>query len=175
MESLSKLRVPASELAQYQSVTHIGNVKQQKLSVTLAKRPDIEIKRAEELNGVKGAKRRKLEKWPEPEYESSSSSESENDDEREHGDEPISELTEKIEENVEKAEEIVQKPPPNKLCDPRLDWVAVNRPEKIQEDRLELPILSEEGSVLEAVAQNDVILICGETGSGKTTQGLFSR
>ena len=51
-----------------------------------------------------------------------------------------------------------------------LAWVKVDRPEEVQEERLQLPILSEEGTVLEAVSENDVILICGETGSGKTTQ-----
>ena len=42
--------------------------------------------------------------------------------------------------------------------------------EQIQEDRLALPILSEEANILEAIASNDVVIICGETGSGKTTQ-----
>ena len=46
----------------------------------------------------------------------------------------------------------------------------INRPSEIQEARQELPILSDEGTVLEAVSENDFVVLCGETGSGKTTQ-----
>lgn len=40
----------------------------------------------------------------------------------------------------------------------------------LQESRLKLPILSEEQSVMETINDNMVTIICGETGSGKTTQ-----
>jgi flagellar biosynthesis GTPase FlhF len=33
-----------------------------------------------------------------------------------------------------------------------------------------LPIIGMEQEVMEAVAQNDVVVLCGETGCGKTTQ-----
>jgi len=36
--------------------------------------------------------------------------------------------------------------------------------------RLSLPILSEEQAVMEAITDHPVVLLCGETGSGKTTQ-----
>ena len=36
--------------------------------------------------------------------------------------------------------------------------------------RLALPILSEEQEVMEAINDNPVVILCGETGSGKTTQ-----
>jgi len=36
--------------------------------------------------------------------------------------------------------------------------------------RLSLPILAEEQAVMEAINENDVTVLCGETGSGKTTQ-----
>lgn len=39
-----------------------------------------------------------------------------------------------------------------------------------QEDRLKLPILGEEQVVMETINENPVTIICGETGSGKTTQ-----
>ena len=39
-----------------------------------------------------------------------------------------------------------------------------------QSSRLSLPILSEEHVIIEAVRENPVVIICGETGSGKTTQ-----
>lgn len=40
----------------------------------------------------------------------------------------------------------------------------------MQEARLALPILSEEQQIMEAISENSVVVICGETGSGKTTQ-----
>lgn len=49
-------------------------------------------------------------------------------------------------------------------------FVKVNRPEEIQQIRMQLPIFAEEHSIMEAIHHNDVVIICGETGSGKTTQ-----
>ncbi|GAB6030214.1 hypothetical protein CHUAL_005886 [Chamberlinius hualienensis] len=46
----------------------------------------------------------------------------------------------------------------------------VNRLDEIQKKRLLLPILAEEQVVMEAINENSVVIICGETGSGKTTQ-----
>ena len=48
--------------------------------------------------------------------------------------------------------------------------VPVKRPEGIQEARAGLPVLGMEQEIMEAIAGNDVCLLCGETGSGKTTQ-----
>lgn len=39
-----------------------------------------------------------------------------------------------------------------------------------QEARLKLPILAEEQVIMEAINENPIVIICGETGSGKTTQ-----
>lgn len=36
--------------------------------------------------------------------------------------------------------------------------------------RLQLPIVAEEQAIMEAIYYNSVVIICGETGSGKTTQ-----
>ncbi|XP_068939394.1 probable ATP-dependent RNA helicase DHX37 [Petaurus breviceps papuanus] len=49
-------------------------------------------------------------------------------------------------------------------------FIPVDRSAEIQEARLKLPILSEEQVIMEAVAENPIVIICGETGSGKTTQ-----
>ena len=48
--------------------------------------------------------------------------------------------------------------------------VLVDRSEEMQETRLKLPILAEEASIMEAIRLHSVIVLCGETGSGKTTQ-----
>ncbi|XP_008572511.1 PREDICTED: probable ATP-dependent RNA helicase DHX37 isoform X1 [Galeopterus variegatus] len=49
-------------------------------------------------------------------------------------------------------------------------FIPVNRSPEIQEERLKLPILSEEQVIMEAVAEHPIVIVCGETGSGKTTQ-----
>ncbi|XP_034939806.1 probable ATP-dependent RNA helicase kurz isoform X2 [Chelonus insularis] len=49
-------------------------------------------------------------------------------------------------------------------------FVLVNRKPEIQEARLKLPVLAEEQSIVEAINENSIVIITGETGSGKTTQ-----
>ncbi|XP_060049254.1 probable ATP-dependent RNA helicase DHX37 isoform X2 [Erinaceus europaeus] len=49
-------------------------------------------------------------------------------------------------------------------------FIPVNRTPEMQEERLKLPILAEEQAIMEAVAEHPIIIVCGETGSGKTTQ-----
>ncbi|KAI0651669.1 P-loop containing nucleoside triphosphate hydrolase protein [Trametes meyenii] len=48
--------------------------------------------------------------------------------------------------------------------------VSVTRPPEVEEARLLLPIVAEEQPIMEAILLNSVVIICGETGSGKTTQ-----
>nr|VWP00591.1 N/A [Ganoderma boninense] len=49
-------------------------------------------------------------------------------------------------------------------------FVSVTRPKEVEEARLLLPIVAEEQPIMEAIVLNSVVIICGETGSGKTTQ-----
>ncbi|CAH0548891.1 unnamed protein product [Brassicogethes aeneus] len=49
-------------------------------------------------------------------------------------------------------------------------FVDVIRNEEIQAARLKLPILAEEQQIMEIINDNSVIILAGETGSGKTTQ-----
>ncbi|CAH2295731.1 probable ATP-dependent RNA helicase DHX37 [Pelobates cultripes] len=49
-------------------------------------------------------------------------------------------------------------------------FIPVDRTSEIQEARLKLPILAEEQVIMEAIKENPVVVLCGETGSGKTTQ-----
>ncbi|KLT42475.1 P-loop containing nucleoside triphosphate hydrolase protein [Cutaneotrichosporon oleaginosum] len=46
----------------------------------------------------------------------------------------------------------------------------LKRRPSVTEARMELPILAEEQAIVEAVRMHPVVIICGETGSGKTTQ-----
>ena len=47
---------------------------------------------------------------------------------------------------------------------------SIKRRESVAEMRLKLPILAEEQGIVEAIRMNPVVIIAGETGSGKTTQ-----
>jgi hypothetical protein len=40
----------------------------------------------------------------------------------------------------------------------------------VEEARSGLPIIGMEQEIVEAIAENDVVVLCGETGCGKTTQ-----
>ncbi|KAK7469227.1 putative ATP-dependent RNA helicase DHR1 [Stygiomarasmius scandens] len=49
-------------------------------------------------------------------------------------------------------------------------FVTVSRTPEVEESRLLLPVVAEEQPIMEAILLNPVVIICGETGSGKTTQ-----
>ncbi|OQV23883.1 putative ATP-dependent RNA helicase DHX37 [Hypsibius exemplaris] len=48
--------------------------------------------------------------------------------------------------------------------------VVIQRPEEVQLNRAKLPVTSEEQTIMEAINENPIVVVCGETGSGKTTQ-----
>ncbi|KNG50425.1 deah-box rna helicase [Stemphylium lycopersici] len=48
--------------------------------------------------------------------------------------------------------------------------VNVDRSPQVQEARMQLPIVAEEQKIMEAIHNNDVVVVWGATGSGKTTQ-----
>jgi ATP-dependent RNA helicase DHX37/DHR1 len=48
--------------------------------------------------------------------------------------------------------------------------IHVPRREEVQAARLELPVVQDEQKIMEAVNANSVVIVCGATGSGKTTQ-----
>lgn len=49
-------------------------------------------------------------------------------------------------------------------------YVEVNRRPEIEEVRQKLPVITEEQVIMEHIRYKDVVVVCGETGSGKTTQ-----
>ena len=76
-------------------------------------------------------------------------------------------------ENIEKAMEKSAAPPRQKTVSANREatvYVNVDRNPEIQEARLKLPVLAEEQIIVEAINDNPVVIITGETGSGKTTQ-----
>ncbi|KAK4703639.1 ATP-dependent RNA helicase DHX37/DHR1, partial [Phenoliferia sp. Uapishka_3] len=52
----------------------------------------------------------------------------------------------------------------------RSTHIPIERTEEMQKQRQELPIVKEEDRLMDAIRGNAVIVVCGETGSGKTTQ-----
>jgi len=63
------------------------------------------------------------------------------------------------------------KPEPNPpACIHQTVYVPVHRTTEVQNARLRLPILAEEQQVMETINENPIVIVAGETGSGKTTQ-----
>mgnify|MGYP004705450255 FL=1 len=60
--------------------------------------------------------------------------------------------------------------PINESLKRKIVTVNVIRNNEIQEARSSLPVFAEESRIMEAIHHNDCVIICGETGSGKTTQ-----
>lgn len=52
----------------------------------------------------------------------------------------------------------------------RSTHIPIERTEEMQKQREKLPIVKEEDRIMEAIRGHAVVVICGETGSGKTTQ-----
>ncbi|RYY36484.1 ATP-dependent RNA helicase, partial [archaeon] len=48
--------------------------------------------------------------------------------------------------------------------------LSIARPAALQAKRLDLPVCAMESDIMETVQENDIVIVCGETGSGKTTQ-----
>ncbi|CAH9098645.1 unnamed protein product [Cuscuta epithymum] len=59
-------------------------------------------------------------------------------------------------------------PPQRSLIAPTV--VHVIRPKEVEEKRKDLPIVMMEQEIMEAINENTCVIICGETGCGKTTQ-----
>ncbi|WOK98834.1 hypothetical protein Cni_G07546 [Canna indica] len=52
----------------------------------------------------------------------------------------------------------------------RATMVHVSRPDEVEEQRKNLPIIMMEQEIMEAINENFIVILCGETGCGKTTQ-----
>ncbi|SGY69292.1 BQ5605_C004g02989 [Microbotryum silenes-dioicae] len=52
----------------------------------------------------------------------------------------------------------------------RTTHIPITRTEEMDKQRAELPIVKEEDRIMDAIRGHPVVVICGETGSGKTTQ-----
>ena len=107
--------------------------------------------------------------------ESESSSEAEESEDDSEMPAEIIEKSEEIEEKIEKVEKIedtTTKPIEPKKVEfvEKFENVPVFRTPEVIESRSKLPIIGEEDIIVDAIRNNDVLIIAGETGSGKTTQ-----
>lgn len=67
-------------------------------------------------------------------------------------------------------EALPQELKPTRRTDRKAFSVSVVRTPEVQESRLKLPVVAEEQRLMEAIHDNDIVVVCGSTGSGKTTQ-----
>ncbi|NXT80490.1 DHX37 helicase, partial [Zapornia atra] len=135
----------------------------------------------EKIRSISGANKRRHSSESEPEEEPSSSEEEQEEQKQETEKFSASDLkpAEKAEEGVKQAVGSQQPACPSApVCQPASTkppckpavFIPVDRSPEIQEARLKLPILAEEQVIMEAISENPIVIICGETGSGKTTQ-----
>ncbi|GFR68244.1 pre-mRNA-splicing factor ATP-dependent RNA helicase prp16 [Elysia marginata] len=178
LESLAKHQATEEEMKNFTSITEVYS---QNFKSDVSADDTFEMK-ANTIKGVnKKKKGGKVEK--EVELQSTDTDAMSTDDEVE----AIMDLakqestSEPVETSLTEAEKASQKvkpdpatkpisaPPEAKISKPAT-FIPVDRKPEIQEARLKLPILAEEQVVMETINENPVVIICGETGSGKTTQ-----
>ncbi|CAB4263421.1 unnamed protein product [Prunus armeniaca] len=70
--------------------------------------------------------------------------------------------------NFSRTSKLSNSPTPRSLIAPTI--VHVSRPEEVENARKDLPIVMMEQEIMEAVNDHSTVIICGETGCGKTTQ-----
>lgn len=59
---------------------------------------------------------------------------------------------------------------PKNQSEQKREVIQVKRPEDVEKSRYDLPVTAMEFEIMDAIRNNDVTIICGETGSGKSTQ-----
>uniref|UniRef100_H2ZDK9 Activating signal cointegrator 1 complex subunit 3 n=1 Tax=Ciona savignyi TaxID=51511 RepID=H2ZDK9_CIOSA len=190
LESLSSVQVSTSELAMLDSTAHLGT-RNSKLRL-LSKRPlpsdlreaitNNEGNNGFQINSLSGKrKRRKLLRKDKPIIKEVAIEEDPLDETSSSDDEPQSSDSHEDSKDLElkpetfnaksdgNGEIIVSDTTEDIMLKP-VTYVHLDRTAAIQESRLALPILGEEQVIMEAINGNQVVIICGETGSGKTTQ-----
>uniref|UniRef100_A0A8C7YRA4 RNA helicase n=1 Tax=Oryzias sinensis TaxID=183150 RepID=A0A8C7YRA4_9TELE len=183
LSKLAEVQLPESELKLLYTTSKLGTgdkLYQSKLSSDELKDGEV----APKVSSISGANRKR--KWKEEEEDEQQKSEESSDldtsseEEEEDGVKVTTETSEPKETNpsceetkpknevtAEKNEKDISEK--KKLSEPAV-FVPVDRTPEVQEARLKLPILAEEQVIMEAVRENPCTVICGETGSGKTTQ-----
>uniref|UniRef100_A0AAV2MNM6 Ubiquitin recognition factor in ER-associated degradation protein 1 n=1 Tax=Knipowitschia caucasica TaxID=637954 RepID=A0AAV2MNM6_KNICA len=183
LSKLAEVQLPESEIKLLYTTSKLGTgVK----LFTSKETPEESTDGAVKISSLSGANRKR--KWKADEedgeemnekLESSEEETSDEDDDDEAETKETVEMNEPVqmEEKEEEKEERVKPEEPSetpapvskKKSEPAV-FIPVERTEAIQESRLKLPVMAEEQVIMEAVKENPCVVICGETGSGKTTQ-----
>ncbi|NXA37330.1 DHX37 helicase, partial [Eudromia elegans] len=179
LSKLSEVQASEAEMKLLYTTSKLGIGERMYQTKRMVQEPEAVV--PEKIRSISGANKRRhsSDSEPEPEEESSSSEEEkeEQKEEMEVSDSGLN-VTEKPEEGIEEkaspqqtipSETVCQTVSHKPSCKPAV-FIPVDRAPEIQEARLKLPILAEEQSVMEAINENPIVVICGETGSGKTTQ-----
>ncbi|XP_048412428.1 probable ATP-dependent RNA helicase DHX37 [Stegostoma tigrinum] len=197
LNKLAKCQVSESEMKLFYTTSKMGTGKrlyQPKLSEQEANSEC----RISSVSGVNKKRHRRTSEIVESASESETSTSSDRSDDEEQvgdaekmkndsmqssGEERDVNTAEQIQNSLSNTEMITEKPSASVLVNEKTSqnvmqqsfsepaiFIPVDRTPKIQEARLQLPILAEEQVVMEAIKHNPVVVVCGETGSGKTTQ-----
>ncbi|XP_063470819.1 probable ATP-dependent RNA helicase DHX37 isoform X3 [Symphalangus syndactylus] len=187
LQKLSEVQASEAEMRLFYTTSKLGTG--DRMYRTKEKADEVVAPGQEKISSLSGA-HRKRRRWPSAEEEEESEeSESELEEESELDEDPAAEPAEAgVGTTVAPLRPApapssqpvlagmpVPPPPaaapplPRALAKPAV-FIPVNRSPEMQEERLKLPILSEEQVIMEAVAEHPIIIVCGETGSGKTTQ-----
>uniref|UniRef100_A0A669F1M7 RNA helicase n=1 Tax=Oreochromis niloticus TaxID=8128 RepID=A0A669F1M7_ORENI len=181
LAKLAEVQLPESELKLLYTTSKLGTGEK----LYQAKRSADEVKDEDsgpKISSVSGANRKR--KWEDDDdddeeqkaEESSDVDTSSDEDEDEQEDEETSSVCQetkrevKVEQDGEKEKKISDQEKVQKKPSEPAIFIPVDRSPEVQEARLKLPVLAEEQVIMEAVRENPSIVICGETGSGKTTQ-----
>ncbi|XP_019744561.1 putative ATP-dependent RNA helicase DHX37 [Hippocampus comes] len=192
---LAEVQVPESELKLLYTTSKLGTG--EKLYHT-KQSPDEVVDGAPgpKISSVSGANRKR--KWKEEEEENeqggndmsdiSTSDDDDHDEEEENSEvnktaatsecKETSPACEEVKEEVNQEQQQTQKKETEESISNEVTttssqpavFIPVDRSPKMQAARLKLPVLAEEQIIMEAVRENHCVIICGETGSGKTTQ-----
>ncbi|XP_069727447.1 probable ATP-dependent RNA helicase DHX37 [Phaenicophaeus curvirostris] len=181
LSKLNEVQASEAEMKLLLTTSKLGTGERMYQTKRVIQEPEIVI--PEKIRSISGANKRRHSSDLESELEEEPSiSEEEKEEQKQETEKPpASDLNAagKPEEGVKEA--VAQQPPSgpgapvsqaasNKPpCKPAV-FVPVDRTPEIQEARLKLPILAEEQVIMEAISENPIVIICGETGSGKTTQ-----
>ncbi|XP_016982362.1 probable ATP-dependent RNA helicase kurz [Drosophila rhopaloa] len=197
---LAAVQIPEAELQQYTSISQVQTVGLKRLPTLdeyLAKKKERQAQALAEsssrsgirVNAIKGSKRKLLAEEEEeleakrknPNVVSLEEDDEDDDDSSDDQEDeapaqlappaiptPVSATPAKIEDKPAKQKPKPEPAPP--ACIHQTVYVPVHRTTEVQEARLRLPILAEEQQVMETINENPIVIVAGETGSGKTTQ-----
>uniref|UniRef100_A0AAX7VF37 Activating signal cointegrator 1 complex subunit 3 n=1 Tax=Astatotilapia calliptera TaxID=8154 RepID=A0AAX7VF37_ASTCA len=163
LAKLAEVQLPESELKLLYTTSKLGTGEK----LYQAKRSADEVKNEDsgpKISSVSGANRKR--KWEEDDDDEEEQKAEESSDVDTSSDEDEDEQEDEVkkEKKISDQEKVQKKP-----SEPAI-FIPVDRSPEVQEARLKLPVLAEEQVIMEAVRENPSIVICGETGSGKTTQ-----